>query len=128
MNTKSNIYRLYLPGTRKMTYPFPLQRWQELFSETRTNYPANCIWIEQLGIPDMKGNPVYHGDILQDTILNWKWVIQWDRERCFYYLADYKYLDDDENEDHRDLRYLKHCERIGNVYENPELIKIEGKN
>ena len=77
------------------------------------------------GLVDKNGKEIYEGDIVK-TKGNWGGVVTWN-SRGYYYIKD-KYYYDNEEPDLSPLGSL-HCyerkqlEIIGNIHDNPELLK-----
>jgi uncharacterized phage protein (TIGR01671 family) len=84
-------------------------------------------YMQYTGLTDKKGNEIYEGDIvkIEDELGRIEPVIlevSWDDESAMFDLYDKDGLDEDHcgmgNDDHKIV-----TEVIGNIYENPELIK-----
>ena len=86
------------------------------------------IDIESLGqftwLLDKNKNDLYEGDIVKSVQLDWKWDIVWSNDFCCFlfdrnwtwdYTHNLCWLEHDS--DHFDM------EIIGNIYQNPELLK-----
>ena len=74
---------------------------------TSIQYIHNCILMQYTGLKDKNGKEIYEGDIVNGELVEFLYNFgEWDN--CFgYYLP--------EKESDREI--------IGNVFENPELIK-----
>mgnify|MGYP001601461374 FL=1 len=86
---------------------------------------GNYILMQFTGLLDKQGKEIYEGDILEADSSYHVWggkklskfigVVKWDNEKTGYYCS-FK----DTNRSDFDI---PHIEVIGNIYENPELIK-----
>ena len=82
----------------------------------------NCIPLQYTGLKDKNGKEIYEGDIFIHKN-NHKFVVQWDEDRFIG-------LDNKRNGDGY-CCYISSCDElgnsaievIGNIYENPELMK-----
>lgn len=93
------------------------------YSLDNVNNSKNYIIVQSTGLFDKNGEEIYEGDILTDGSI--KYLVRFEKEKaCFIMkpilcgktlLKDYKELD---------RRYMHYYEIIGNIYENPELLKI----
>ncbi|MCJ8153207.1 YopX family protein [Chryseobacterium sp. SSA4.19] len=79
--------------------------------------------MQYTGIKDMEGNEIYEGDILRN-FNGKKYVILWDSGDAGFVSVDLKeyILKPESRLDERDLVWVV-CEVIGNIHENPELLK-----
>jgi len=80
-------------------------------------YPyCNGNLMQFTGLLDKKGKEIYEGDILQNDWNHNKFVVEWGE-------GEYPYQSDaDSTANKWNVKYGG-CEIIGNIYENPELIK-----
>jgi uncharacterized phage protein (TIGR01671 family) len=109
-------FRFYINSLSGVTAYFNSDR-----NITRTKTKLDCEWLEVIqetvgqftGLTDMKGTKIFEGDIL-------KWdAIEWGSEHLELVKWDYSLFSirkDDWNE---------WCEVVGNIYDNPELLKNE---
>lgn len=80
---------------------------------------SRVILMQFAGLHDKKGKEVYEGDIVKDKE-NCNFSIVWDYHNCGFYLQS---TEDDEY--NMEMVYILNnkIEIIGNIYENPELLK-----
>ncbi|WP_312498249.1 YopX family protein [Bacillus luti] len=73
--------------------------------------------MQYTGIKDKNGKKIFKGDIVKDHG-DCLYIVEWDeKDAMFYYKDSYGYEDDD-------LRMSAvSFEVVGNIYENPELLK-----
>ena len=97
-------FRIYSPASEKMSHPFYLNQQMGINSDS--------IIMQHTSLKDKNGKEIYEGDLNQD-----KGVVIWNESDASF-CWDYKGIEvmpmGEENE---------WCEVIGNIYENPELIK-----
>jgi len=84
--------------------------------------PDNIDLMQYTGLKDKNGKEIYEGDIIQDTDSHEIGQVYWDNDSlCWQALFD----DNDSWGFVSQKGKDNHCEVIGNIYENPEL--LEGK-
>lgn len=100
-------------------------KWSDVFSLPPWKTYEALVFQQYTGLNDKNGKEIYDGDIIQLSGAPYKYSIEW----CDYYWAinDHGALGYD---DYGDLQPLNCCvyesaEVIGNIFENPELIKTE---
>jgi len=82
----------------------------------------NIILVQYTGLKDKNGVDIYEGDIV--VYAEWKDMVCWNDKRAGFELRATK----DNIIDSDDLSFSsKHIEKIGNIYENPELISEKNK-
>ncbi len=106
--------------------------WEEIKSLNNLNKLLTLVFIEVLdytGLKDMKGDDIYEGDIIHSTYTDGKpcrHIIQWNNETASFVG---KYVDYQDEDGYTKLTQsgIKECQKavIGNIYQNPELIKTE---
>lgn len=75
------------------------------------------VFMQYTGLKDAYGKEIYEGDIVEH-IRHGKGVVEWNRNNaCFFVKANIEYIFDNNAGE-----YI-HREVIGNIYENPELLK-----
>jgi len=89
-----------------------------LVSSEGYNY-YNFELMQYTGLKDKNGVEIYEGDVLQDDYAEY-YKVDWDLEfACFvFYHIGSEHFDNDLN-----ANEAEQCKIIGNIYENPELIK-----
>jgi uncharacterized phage protein (TIGR01671 family) len=76
--------------------------------------------MQYTGLKDKNGREIYEGDIiLGDSYGEYPLIIKWDNEYTGFYCHDPKGNEDD----HLNMIEAANGKIIGNIYENPELIK-----
>lgn len=102
----------------------------------------DLYWFEENGVHDSGGNghhadyilraftglydvtgklKVYHKDIVEYE--GWLYVVEWDYVNTGFYLADHRHLEEPESEEHLKGFCISKGRKVGNVFENYELIK-----
>ena len=102
------------------------------------SYPGECFrfahegqpveLMQYTGLKDKNGKEIYEGDILladEDYVngdIEMKLQIKWDAEKAGFYLYDINMEDGAEDDE---FYALNNCYQvIGNIYENPALMKV----
>lgn len=84
--------------------------------------------LQYTGLLDSKGNEIYEGDILKINKLKFECsVLLPENLNVKYYGGMFQLYRGDENLMGLHLGYIEECEVIGNIYENPELLKNSTK-
>ena len=90
-------------------------------------HSSEWTWMQFTGLHDKHGREIYEGDIITSThpviTPGYKWLVQW-KDAGFEPFVS-------EERDHGELAFgvkehLETFEVIGNIYENPELLTLEG--
>lgn len=77
------------------------------------------ILLQSTGLKDKNGKEIFEGDILKVTRgKNNPYIVEWSQEVCMFCLASGKSAPMNLLDKYQDL-----YEIIGNIYENPELLK-----
>ena len=78
------------------------------------------------GLKDVNGKEIYEGDIITNKSFPYKHIIYYDvAEACF--MAKYGPGKDDSCRVYQEWINNCHKQVVGNIHDNPELIKIESK-
>lgn len=72
------------------------------------------IFMQYTGLKDKNDKEIYEGDIVRDSRSNDIYIIEWGK---------YGFIQKEYDEPDTLLEYPEYCEVIGNIYENPELLK-----
>ena len=84
-------------------------------------------WIMQFtGLKDKNGKEIYEGDILQNDQEESIVSVRWDETGANWQFTEHNiFMDDGVGRGNWNLNmgFAKQCEVIGNIYENPELLK-----
>ncbi|MCM3294245.1 YopX family protein [Paenibacillus sp. MER 180] len=91
-----------------------------------TEHKEIVFWT---GINDRNGKEIYEGDILVDEY-GFIHVVQYFQPDCRYItvvIEAFKSGNWDDSHEHEDLVWVE-CKVIGNIYENPELLKGDSKD
>lgn len=101
-------------------------------------FPARFTPMQFTGLKDKNGKEIYEGDLITESVNSCKWI--YEIRSCeefginLFKVLRYRNFDTDENGDHiygdfwmdtvySQLREGKYSIVIGNIYENPELLK-----
>lgn len=100
-------YRAFDTKIGSMVYP--------PFPDSKRN--LHLLWT---GKQDKNGKRVFDGDILKDSA-DFLWIVFWRQREAGFFKRE---LDQPENTEYYfGIQNLKRLEVIGNIYENPELLK-----
>lgn len=105
----------------------------EFFNHGRNGRPVmmadeheNVEIMQFTGLLDKNGKEIYEGDILTNAIEETIVSVSWDVTGANWKFNEHKIFMDDgvgRGKWNLDMGYAKNCEVIGNIYENPELLK-----
>jgi uncharacterized phage protein (TIGR01671 family) len=86
------------------------------FSRGDESHAVEDIVMQFTGLLDKNGVEIYEGDIIR--LEHWgPSIYKIDFDRGAFYIAK------SDREEVGDIKYAEKCEVIGNIYENPELLK-----
>lgn len=97
-----------------MSNPFTLRELQI----GRMQFSSDSVVMQYTGLKDNigeEGQEIYEGDIIE-FIFGDRYVVEWNDDTCKFQFSDGSDINDG-------LRYASHKVIVGNIYENPELIK-----
>ena len=80
--------------------------------------------LEFTGLHDKNGKEIYEGDILHQDLYQDMYCV-WDEENAQIRFLDTNWVVSQGHPFYRTRESLVHWEIIGNVYENPELLKVK---
>lgn len=131
-------YRAWHKPTQKMFDVFSLAA-DYIFEDsmegihTSPTLPANtidCELLQFIGFKDWKATEIYEGDILSVEYRDQTYIkeVRWNQQGgCFYLInktvIEFLSLAANWNDEDPNVVYLTKCEKIGNIYQNPELLK-----
>lgn len=110
MTTRDIKFRVWNKATKTMHYP----DWEEL--AIRAKLPEMEL-MQYTGLKDVNGKEIYEGDVLAGEFISFKVQV--------IYL-DGTYETESSVGHYRSLSEFSRCTIVGNIYENPELVKGDG--
>jgi len=90
-----------------------------IFTKDHSFLASECKFMQFTGLLDKNGKEIYHKDFVQDTDGN-TYRVQWDGHDAEFYLAVLKSITGFSN---LTASLARDMEVIGNIYEDPKLIK-----
>lgn len=100
-----------------MSSPFTLQDVQA----GKIKFTTDCQIMQFTGLLDKNWKEIYEGDILE-SVSGYKYAVEY-KDGCFMWCNEPIVYDEDEEEAMRFSMNADWSTIIGNIYENPELIK-----
>jgi len=98
-----------------------------MFDNDNLDIPESVEWTQYTGLKDKNGKEIYEGDIFDcpysnETKNHHRWRVIWGNISGGFVLQRIGEACN-QNQVHQTVSNLVHREIIGNIYENPELIK-----
>lgn len=94
--------------------------WGALNHQGPDVYSSDFLLLEYTGLKDKKGKEIYEGDVTDEGVVEWVEDLTFDLGGASHPGFYFKNLD---NHDLDFGKSFEDCEVIGNVFENPELLK-----
>lgn len=115
-------FRAWDEDTKTMFEPPEITHWRldEAFGMTTNRKTKGWIFLQFTGLLDKNGKEIYEGDVLQDVnVPTWKYQVLWGKYGWIMQMSTGRQTH--MMRYHEDQKY--EYEIIGNIYENPELLK-----
>ena len=109
------MYFLEFPEKNTGAYWFDIFNGKKRKVESFIQDLSGYILMQFTGIKDKNGEDIYEGDIFQDEEDGYCDFVEWDNEHCGWTTHQW-FLPSE-------FKKLQEMEVIGNIYENPELLK-----
>lgn len=118
MMGKENLVRHYIVQNCALTGLFSDPKENMYFNDVEIDPETLCQYT---GLKDMNGNRIWENDIIKHEISDTIGTVKWYQEDYVGWCVDDTIIDEQQFTD----EMWNECEVIGNIFDNPELLKGE---